>query len=117
MTNELARLIAEVKETTGRSYGDIAERGRMPRSTVHKLATAELTTMPKLETLNRLAQGLDVPVGVVTRAAQAASGYSVYEAETPDATTELLISNISQLDPDQRAAVAALVQRLLRTTT
>jgi transcriptional regulator with XRE-family HTH domain len=117
VTNELARLIAEVKETTGRSYGDIADRGGMPRSTVHKLATAVLTGMPKLDTLTRLALGLDVPVEVVTRAAQASTGYHVYEENTPDASTQLLISNLTKLDPDQRAAVAALVQRLLRTTT
>jgi transcriptional regulator with XRE-family HTH domain len=117
VTNELAKLIAEVKESTGDSYADIADRADMPRSTVHKLATTNLATLPKLDTLERLARGLNVSVEVVTRAAQAATGYSVYEETTPDAKTQILISNISKLDPDQRAAVSALVQRLLRTTT
>lgn len=116
MTNELAKLIEDVKRSTGDSYAEIADRAGMPRSTVHKLAKTDLVGLPKQDTLARLARGLKVPVEVVTRAAQASTGYHVYEAVTPDATTELLISNISRLDEDQRAAVAALVQRLLRTT-
>lgn len=113
----LARLIAEVRESSGDSYADIADRGGMPRSTVHKLATAELTGLPKRETLERLARGLNVPVEIVTQAAHTSTGYHVYAEATPDATTQVLIANISRLDPDQRAAVAALVQRLIQTTT
>jgi len=115
--NELARLISTVRETTGESYAVIADRAGMPRSTVHKLATTELTGLPKAETLEKLARGLRVAVELVTRAAQASTGYNVYAETTPDAETDLLISNVSRLDPDQRAAVAALVQRLLRTTS
>lgn len=117
MPNHLARLIADVKESTGASYSDIADRAGMPRSTVHKLATTDLVGLPKTETLTRLARGLNVPIEVVTRAAQASTGYHVYEETLPgDTTTQVLIANISRLDDDQRAAVALLVQRLLHTT-
>lgn len=117
VTNELAKLIADVKDATGSSYADIADRAGMPRSTVHKLATTVLVGLPKTETLSRLARGLNVPVEVVTRAAQASTGYHVYVETTPDTETQILIANISKLDEDQRAAVALLVSRLLHTTT
>jgi hypothetical protein len=87
----------------------------MPRSTVHKLATKPITALPKRETLEKLAVGLRLPVDVVIRAAQEAAGYHLYEETLPDADTVILISNIEQLTPEQRATVGSLVSHMLKT--
>ena len=113
--NALARLIEAARRASGESYAEIARRGQMPASTVHKLATTDLHTPPKKETLESLAKGLDLPVKVVTRAATEAAGYYVYEDTLPDSETQVLIANIEQLTPEQRASVTALVGHMLKS--
>src|ERR1700722_17748510 len=52
----------------GWSYGVVARRGGLPRSTVYTLATTRnLPRPPRPATIDALARGLDVPVSVVRR--------------------------------------------------
>lgn len=110
----LARLIADRRAATGDSYTDIAQRGGMPRSTVHKLATAELSSAPRPDTIEKLAKGLELPVDLVTRAAQESAGYKVYQERLVDTDAQVLIANIGALTPEQRASVMALVNHWLK---
>jgi hypothetical protein len=122
--NPLQRLIRQRLDERGWSYGDVAKRGGLPRSTVYTLATTRnLGRPPRPVTLNGLAWGLDLPVSVVRSAAAASTGLHYYDDEPagpgpesdPDAgdpERELLIASIGELTADDRRHVAALVDSL-----
>jgi transcriptional regulator with XRE-family HTH domain len=117
--NPLQRLILQRLRERGWSYGEVARRGGLPRSTVYTLATTRnLVRPPRPATIDALARGLDVPVSVVRTAAAESTGLHYYD-EAPagqrdqdDQERELLIASIDELSPDDRRHVAALVESL-----
>lgn len=119
--NPLQRLIQQRLRERGWSYGDVARRGGLPRSTLYTLATTlNLARPPRPATIDALARGLDVPVSVVRAAAAEATGLHYYD-EPPsgqprsgDQERELLIASIDELSPEDRRHVAALVESLRR---
>jgi transcriptional regulator with XRE-family HTH domain len=119
-TNPLQRLILERLREEGWSYGEVARRGALPRSTVYNLAiTRNLARPPRPATINALAKGLGVPVAAVRAAAAESVGLHYYD-EAPgrqrpagDRQAELLIGRIDELSPEDRRHVAALVESLL----
>jgi len=117
--NPLQRLIRQRLRERGWSYGDVARRGGLPRSTVSTLAaTRNLSRPPRPATINALAKGLDVPVSAVRAAAAESTGLHYYDevptgGEDPaDRERELLIASIDELTPEDRRHVAALVESL-----
>ncbi|MER6068754.1 helix-turn-helix domain-containing protein [Streptomyces sp. NPDC001852] len=125
MANALQQLIRERLDRKGWSYGDVARRGGVPRSTVHHLATTDrVVRMPQSTTLEGLAKGLELPLDTVRRAAAEACGIHVYgtpadqdadgtAARTTDPEVDLLIASVQQLSAEDRRHVAALVESLL----
>ncbi|MET9084840.1 helix-turn-helix transcriptional regulator [Streptomyces sp. NPDC004237] len=122
MANALQQLIREHLDRKGWSYGDVARRGSIPRSTVHHLATTDrVVRMPQTTTLEGLAKGLEIPLETVRRAAAEACGIHVYDTSpdadpnTPAADPEvaLLIASVQKLSSNDRRHVAALVESLL----
>lgn len=117
--NPLQRLIQQRLRERGWSYGEVARRGGLPRSTVYTLATTRnLVRPPRPATIDALAKGLDVPVSAVRAAAAESTGLHYYD-EVPagqqhpgDQERELLIASIDELSPDDRRHVAALVESL-----
>jgi hypothetical protein len=86
--NPLQRLIRQRLEDQGWSYGDVAKRGGLPRSTVYTLATTRnLARPPRPATLNGLAWGLDLPVSVVRSAAAESTGLHYYDDEPGSASS------------------------------
>jgi transcriptional regulator with XRE-family HTH domain len=119
--NPLQRLIRQRLRERGWSYGEVARRGGLPRSTVYSLATTpNLARPPRPATIDALARGLDVPVSAVRAAA--AAGWHYYgeapaEPERPaDRERDLLIAGIDELAPEDRRHVAALVESLRNRT-
>lgn len=113
--NPLAQLILDRIAERGWSYGDVARRGGMPRSTVHNLArSATLARPPHPRTLQALATGLELPLEVVRSAAAAAAGFHVYDEGGVDPEVALLVASVGQLTDDERRHVAALVNSMLR---
>ena len=117
--NPLQRLIRQRLDERGWSYGDVAKRGGLPRSTVYTLATTRNRARPpRPVTLNGLAWGLDLPVSIVRSAAAASTGLHYYDDEPAgpgsdsDPERELLIASIDELTDDDRRHVAALVESL-----
>jgi transcriptional regulator with XRE-family HTH domain len=119
--NPLQRLIQGRLSERGWSYGEVARRGGLPRSTVYTLATTRnLVRPPRPATIDGLAKGLDVPVSAVRAAAAESTGMHYYDepAEGPgragpgDQQRELLIASIDELSPEDRRHVAALVESL-----
>lgn len=121
--NPLQRLIQQRLSEQGWSYGEVARRGGLPRSTVYTLAiTRNLARPPRPATLDGLAKGLDVPVSAVRAAAAESTGLHYYD-EVPaprqqpgDRERELLIASIDELTPEDRRHVAALVESLRKRT-
>lgn len=112
--NALQKLIRTRMTERGWSYGDVARRGGLPRSTVHHLATAEtLRRPPHPATLEGLAQGLGIPVDAVRAAAAEAAGLTTWREPTADPEIEVLVAALSQLNAEDRRHVLALVQSLL----
>ena len=120
-TNPLQRLILDQMRERDLSYGDVARRGGLPRSTVYTLATTRnLARPPRPATLDGLARGLDLPVSAIRAAAAESTGLHYYDdvPATPehpgDPERELLIASIDELTPEDRRHVAALVESLRR---
>ena len=119
--NPLQRLIQNRLRDRGWSYGAVARRGGLPRSTVYTLATTRnLVRPPRPATIDALAKGLDVPVSVVRSAAAESTGLHYYDeprselhrAGPGDQERELLIASIDELSAEDRRHVAALVESL-----
>src|SRR5436309_12334137 len=86
--NPLQQLIRQRLAERGWSYGDVARRGGLPRSTVYTLATTRnLARPPRPATIDALAQGLDVPVASVRSAAAESTGLH-YVDQGPAARVE-----------------------------
>jgi transcriptional regulator with XRE-family HTH domain len=123
--NPLQRLIGQRLRERGWSYGEVARRGGLPRSTVYTLATTRnLSRPPRPATIDALAVGLEVPVSAVRAAAAASTGLHYYDDVPPgpgapgdqeqpgDQDRELLIASIDELTAEDRRHVAALVASL-----
>jgi len=117
--NPLQRLIHQRLRERGWSYGEVARRGGLPRSTVYTLATTRnLARPPRPATLDGLAKGLDLPVSAVRAAAAESTGLHYYDevpagrGQAGDPERELLIASIDELTPEDRRHVAALVESL-----
>jgi len=119
--NPLQRLIQGRLSERGWSYGEVARRGGLPRSTVYTLATTRnLVRPPRPATIDGLAKGLEVPVSAVRAAAAESTGMHYYDepaegrgqAGPGDQQRELLIASIDELSPEDRRHVAALVESL-----
>jgi len=121
--NPLQRLIQQRLRERGWSYGAVARRGGLPRSTVYTLATTRnLARPPRPATIDALAKGLDVPVSAVRTAAAESTGLHYYDEPTAqrpdpgDRERELLIASIDELTPQDLRHVAALVESLRNRT-
>ena len=119
--NPLQRLIAARLQERGWSYGEVARRSGLPRSTIYTLAsTRNLVRPPRPATINGLAAGLDVPVSAVRAAAAESTGMHYYDepraesgsGDPGDQERELLIASIDELSAEDRRHVAALVESL-----
>ena len=117
--NPLQRLIRQRLAERRWSYGEVARRGGLPRSTVYTLATTtNLVRPPRPATIDALAKGLDVPVAVVRAAAAESTGLHYYDEASPgprragDQERDLLIASIDELSPEDLRHVAALVESL-----
>ena len=89
------------RQLSNPSYRAIAESGGLKsHMTVYNLATQPLKAMPEAGTLEGLARGLDLDLAIVTRAAQSACGYHVWERALPDGPDQTkMIANIEDLEP------------------
>src|ERR1700756_785879 len=117
--NPLQRLIQQRLKEAKLSYGDVARRGGLPRSTVYPLATTRnLVRPPRPATIDALARGLDVPASAVRAVAAESAGLHYYDEASAgpdhpgDSERDLLIASIDELSPEDRRHVAALVESL-----
>lgn len=111
----LQRLILDRMHDQSWSYGTVARRGNMSRSTLHHIATtASLLRPPRPDTLEALALGLDLPLAAVRGAAAESAGLHVNEVAV-GSETAVLIASLEELTADDRRHVAALIDSLRRS--
>src|SRR5437868_14473534 len=117
--NPLQRLIQQRVRERGWSYGEIARRGGLPRSTVYTLAmTRNLGRPPRPATIDALATGLDVPVSAVRAAAAESTGLHYYDEpasgrqDPGGRERELLTASLDELTPEDRPHGPPLVESL-----
>jgi transcriptional regulator with XRE-family HTH domain len=116
--NALQRLILDRLRERDWSYGAVARRGGISRSTVFYLATTQdLSRPPRPDTLEGLARGLELPIALVRAAAAEATGLHYYR-ENPevDAETSAMMASFEELPPEQRRHVMALIESLRRSS-
>ncbi|HEX6522376.1 MAG TPA: helix-turn-helix transcriptional regulator [Streptosporangiaceae bacterium] len=112
--NALQELIRRRMAELNRSYGEVARRGGLPRSTVYHLASNDRPVrVPSPRTLERLAMGLDIPESLVRAAAATAAGFVLDEHAAEDPEIEVLVASLARLSAQDRRHVAALVQSML----
>ncbi|MEU6095216.1 transcriptional regulator [Streptomyces sp. NPDC047079] len=124
MANALQQIIRDRLDGERWSYGDVARRGGIPRSTVHHLATTDhMARMPQPATLEGLALGLGLPLRTIRQAAAEACGIHLYAAAgepapaseaSGDPEVDVLIASVQRLSAEDRRHVAALVESLLQ---
>ena len=108
--NSLQQLIHTRMTELHRSYGEIARRGGLPRSTVYHLASSSRPVrVPNPRTLERLAIGLEVPEHVVRTAAAAAAGFVLDEQAADNPEIEVLVASLARLSPEHREVVVLKV--------
>lgn len=110
-TQTLADLIRSHQDATGDSYGDIAKRAGISKAKVGQLAVAEQRHMPRIDTVEKLARGLRLPLPLVQRAAMTSAGISPND-EAGVTPTEVLAARIERLSPRDREIVMRLVESL-----
>ena len=110
----LQRLIQDRMRELHYSYGDVARLGKLPRSTVHHLATHPRSgRLPNPATLEHLAAGLELPLSVVRAAAATAAGFVLDSQISDDPEIDVLVASLVRLSPADRRHVAALVRSML----
>jgi transcriptional regulator with XRE-family HTH domain len=113
--NALQQLIQTRMTELNRSYGEVARRGGLPRSTVYHLASNHRPVrVPNPRTLERLAVGLEVPEHVVRAAAAAAAGFVVDREPVEDPEIEVLVASLARLSLQERRHVSALIQSMVQ---
>ena len=110
--NELQRLIHERRAEKGWSYADIANRGKMSKATVYKLASQDLDGLPRRSTMEALARGLGLPVRVVRDAAMQAARMGVFNEDMTE-WEQVIVGHSRELTDEQRHQVMRLVEAML----
>lgn len=113
----LADLLREHIDRTGDSYSQIAKKTGLSKPLIGIIATRTEPRSYKPDTLRKLADGLRLPLDVVTEAAQVAAGLPAHEPLEPSDREDVrviasLLPTLSDAELDVlRTAVVALAER------
>lgn len=107
----LAELIRQHQEKTGESYSVIARRAGLSKAKIGQIATLEQPHMPRIDTIEKLATGLKLPLHVVQQAAMSSAGI-LPESYNVDQRIELITAELRELTEDQLDTAARLIKAL-----
>lgn len=108
--NELGRLITERMAKERLTYDAVAEKGGIPKGTVWALVHRDIKAPPRIDTVERLALGLGLPVDVVADAAAAATGYRKERVSSSDPNVQIIAAAAERLGEEERATLAAIAE-------
>ncbi|MGO4143827.1 hypothetical protein AB4Y77_01970 [Paenarthrobacter sp. YAF11_1] len=108
----LAELIRQHQEKTGDSYSQIAIRSGLSKAKIGQLGSKNgQLHMPRIDTIEKLASGLRLPLHIVQQAAMASAGV-LPESYSENQEIDLIVAQLRELSPDQLATAARLIQAL-----
>lgn len=107
----LAGLIRRHQDSTGESYATIAARAGLSKAKIGQLAHTDQPHMPRIETLEKIAAGLRLPLRDVQKAAMASAGILPESYETGQ-HIDLIVSTLRELDPAQLETAERLIEAL-----
>lgn len=107
----LAELIRQHQDRTGDSYSVIARRADLSKAKIGQLANTAQAHMPRSDTIEKLAKGLNLPLRVIQQAAMASAGITP-EGYSAEQRVDLLASALRELNEDDLDTVAVIIQSL-----
>lgn len=110
----LAELIRQHQDKTGDSYSIIAKRAGLSKAKIGQLASITQPHMPRIDTLEKVAKGLQLPVRVVQQAAMASAGI-LPESYDTDQQIDLIVAQLRELSPDQLGTAQHLIEALRKS--
>ncbi|QOI67680.1 immunity repressor [Arthrobacter phage Orcanus] len=108
----LAELIRQHQDKTGDSYATIAHRAGLSKAKIGQLANLTQPHMPRIDTIEKVALGLRLPIRVVQQAAMASAGILPAGDYDTDQRIDLILTELRELDPDQLDTAARLIKAL-----
>ena len=111
----LAELIRQHQDKTGDSYAVIARRAGLSKAKIGQLASLDQPHMPRIDTIEKIAAGLQLPLRVVQQAAMASAGILPESYDTEQAI-DLIVAQLRELSPEQLGTAARLIQALKTET-
>lgn len=112
----LAELIRQHQDKTGDSYSVIAQRAGLSKAKIGQLASADQPHMPRVDTIEKIATGLRLPVRVVQQAAMASAGILPDSYDT-EQKIDLIVSYLRDLNPEQLEIASRLIRALVSELT
>jgi transcriptional regulator with XRE-family HTH domain len=107
----LADLVRDHQDRTGDSYSMIAHRAGLSKAKIGQLANVKATIMPRTDTLERLAKGLNLPFKTVQQAAMTSAGITP-EGYPGGDRMDLIVESLRELSPDDLETVSVVIQSL-----
>lgn len=108
----LAELIRQHQDKTGDSYAVIAKRAGLSKAKIGQLANTDQPHMPRIDTIEKVANGLQLPLRVVQQAAMASAGITPDDYDT-EQRIDLIVAQLRELDPAQLGMAVRLMQSLI----
>lgn len=105
----LAELIRQHQDKTGDSYSVIAKRAGLSKAKIGQLASITQPHMPRIDTIEKVAAGLQLPVRVVQQAAMASAGITPEGYDT-EQQVDLIVAQLRELDPEQLGTAQRLIE-------
>lgn len=109
----LAELIRQHQDRTGDSYSTIAKRAGLSKAKIGQLALAAQPHMPRVDTLEKIARGLQVPVRIVQQAAMATAGIAP-EDYADESRLDLIVSQLRELPAADLETVELFIASLYK---
>lgn len=110
----LADLIRRERDASGASYMDIAKRSGLSKAKIGQLAMPDSRYQVRADTIEKLAVGLRLPIGVVQRAAMVTAGIADGEGGSRSAQVELMVAQLLELDDRALDMIAAMIDAAVR---
>lgn len=113
-TNPIAELVSDRMVDRGWSTYDVHRQGGPPARTVDHWSDrrVEWKTLPKAETVEKMARGLKLPLARVQQAVLEAVGYKISDTALP-ANVKLVTAAMTELSPARQKHVADMVLRMV----
>ncbi|QGZ16929.1 immunity repressor [Arthrobacter phage LittleTokyo] len=110
----LAELIRQHQDRTGDSYSTIARRAGLSKAKIGQIAALSgQPHMPRVDTLEKVAKGLQVPLRVVQQAAMASAGVAP-DDYADEARIDLIVSQLRELPPADLETVELFIASLYK---